>query len=500
MHRMHRHERRFGFWVARDAAMIQVSSMNEVRRLDMGMVGLGVMGRNLAYNMADHGITVAAYDAWPDAVTRFREDGKALGDRVVGFSDLDAFLASLSRPRRVILLVKAGEVTEKTLEALAARLEPGDMMVDGGNEHFAATERRAASLQARGIRYFGMGVSGGEEGARRGPALMPGGDREAYESLKPVFEAIAAKTADGPCVTYCGKGGAGHYVKMVHNGIEYGDMQLIAEAYALLKEIGGLSNAELADTFAAWNAGELQSFLIEITARIFRTKDPLGEGHLVDAILDATAQKGTGKWTVQDACDLQVSIPTIATSVDARLLSSRKAQRVRFAKVLAGPQTERVAPHEKAAFIDDVRAALYAAKAVSYTQGFDLLASASKARDWGVDLSELARIWQGGCIIRAAFLSRIRAAYAQNPGLESLLVDPAFAAELGARQQAWRRTMARALLAGIPTLTMGASLAYYDSVRTARLPANLTQAQRDLFGAHTFKRVDRDGDFHESWD
>jgi 6-phosphogluconate dehydrogenase len=463
----------------------------------MGMVGLGVMGRNLSYNMADHGFSVAAWDAWPDAVDRFVREGEGMA--VTGYKDMAAFCAALRKPRRIILLVKAGEVTDKTIDALSPLLDAGDILVDGGNEHFMVTERRSAALHAKGIRYFGMGVSGGEEGARHGPSMMPGGDRAAYEELRPVLEKIAATTDDGPCVTYCGPGGAGHYVKMVHNGIEYGDMQLIAEAYALLKGLGGLENAELADTFAAWNEGELASFLIEITARIFRVKDDLAPGDLVDAVLDATAQKGTGKWTVQDAADLGRPIPTVATSVEARLLSSRQADRVRFAEVLQGPSPKAVPASEKKALIDDVRAALYAAKACSYAQGFDLLRGASDARSWDLNFSELARIWQAGCIIRARFLKRIKEAYQRDAKLPNLLMDAEFVQELAQRQTAWRRTLARAFEGGIPVLTSAASLSYYDSIRAARLPANLTQAQRDLFGSHTYKRRDRDGDFHSPW-
>ncbi|RYE91737.1 MAG: NADP-dependent phosphogluconate dehydrogenase [Myxococcales bacterium] len=462
----------------------------------VGMVGLGVMGRNLSYNMAEKGFPVAAWDAWPDPVDRFIAEANGLP--VGGFKDLAQFVASLSRPRRIVLLVKAGEVTDKAIASLVPHLEHGDILIDGGNEHFTNTERRATALAEKGIRYFGMGVSGGEEGARHGPSMMPGGDREAYQSLEPVFTKIAAQVADGPCVTYIGPGGAGHYVKMVHNGIEYGDMQLIAEAYSVLKQIGGLTNAELADVFTEWNNAELQSFLIEITADIFRTKDPEGPGELVDAVLDAASMKGTGKWTVQDAADVGVSIPTIATSVDARVLSANKAQRVATSKVLPGPKPSGQGV-DKAKIIADVRAALYASKACSYAQGMQLLRAASDQRKWGLRLSELARIWQGGCIIRAQFLTRIKKAYEQNPDLDNLLLDPGFVEELASRQAGWRSTIARAVEAGLPLLTMGASLSYYDTIRTERLPANLIQAQRDLFGAHTYKRLDRDGDFHSKW-
>jgi 6-phosphogluconate dehydrogenase len=458
-------------------------------QFDMGMVGLGVMGRNLAYNMADHGVSVAAFDAWPDPVARFEKEGA--GKAILGFADMAAFCRALKTPRRIILLVKAG----------STHMEPGDILIDGGNEHFVATERRAEALSAKGIRFFGMGVSGGEEGARHGPSMMPGGDREAYEILRPVLEKIAAKTPDGPCVTYCGPGGAGHYVKMVHNGIEYGDMQLIAEAYAMLKVLGGFDNAQMADTFDAWNQGELASFLIEITARIFRVKDDLTTGDLIDAVLDATAQKGTGKWTVNEASELGCSIPTIASSVDARLLSSQWQSRQTFSQVLAGPSVGRPSLNkdQQRALADDVKSALYSSKLASYAQGFSLMGAASKARNWNLQFAEIARIWQAGCIIRAGFLGHVRAAYVRDPALESLLVDAEFAKELSVRQSAWRKTLARAMEAGIPVLTSAASLSYYDSLRTQRLPANLTQAQRDLFGAHTYKRLDREGDFHSPW-
>jgi 6-phosphogluconate dehydrogenase len=464
---------------------------------DMGMVGLGVMGRNLSYNMADHGFSVAAYDPWPDPVDRFVAEGQ--GKKIAGYKDLGEFVRSLRRPRRIILLVKAGAVTDKVITSLLPFVEAGDIIVDGGNEYFKETERRSVELAAKGIRYFGMGVSGGEEGARNGPSMMPGGDRAAYDELAPVFTKIAAQVADGPCVTYIGPGGAGHYVKMVHNGIEYGDMQLIAEAYSVLKNLGGLSNHELHDVFSEWNAGELQSFLIEITADIFKTRDPEGPGELLDAVLDAATMKGTGKWTVQDAAEIDVAAPTIATSVEARVLSARKAERVAFSAVLPGPKPQPVPVAERAKLIADVRAALYASKACSYAQGMQLLRTASDVRGWNLRLSELARIWQGGCIIRAQFLSRIKAAFERDAALPNLLIDPGFVAELATRQDGWRATIARAAEAGLPLLTMSGSLAYYDTIRTARLPANLIQAQRDLFGAHTYKRLDREGDFHSKW-
>ena len=463
----------------------------------MGMVGLGVMGKNLSWNMEEKGFSVAAHDAWPEPVDKFIAES---GDKkVAGFKDIKEFVGSLRRPRRIILLIKAGAVTDKGIQGLLPYLEAGDIMVDAGNEYFRETERRAIELEAKGIRFFGMGVSGGEEGARHGPSMMPGGDKAAYEELAPVFTKIAAQVADGPCVTYIGPGGAGHYVKMVHNGIEYGDMQLIAEAYAILKNLGGLTNQELYDTFQEWNAGELQSFLIEITADIFKTKDPDGAGELLDKVLDQGAMKGTGKWTVQDAAEIDVAIPTIATSVEMRVLSSKKADRVAVSKVLKGPTPAPVSAADKKQLIADVRAALYASKACSYAQGMELLRTASELRKWDLKLSELARIWQGGCIIRAKFLTRIKDAFAKEPGLKNLLTDAGFVDELAARQDGWRRIVALAATKGMPLLTMGASLAYYDTIRAERLPINLTQAQRDLFGAHTYKRLDKDGDFHTKW-
>jgi 6-phosphogluconate dehydrogenase len=468
--------------------------------MQFGMVGLGVMGQNLSLNIAEKGFPVAGWDAWPEPVDKFV--AKAAGVRgVKGFKSLPEFVASLRRPRRIIMLVKAGEVVDKTIAALRPLLEPGDMLVDGGNEHFRNTERRAAELAAAGIRFFGMGVSGGEEGARHGPSLMPGGDRAGYDDMAPILTKIAAQVDDGPCVTYCGPGGAGHYVKMVHNGIEYGDMQLIAEAYGLLKNVGGLSNAELADTFAEWNRGELQSYLIEITARIFTEKDPETGRDLIDVIVDAASQKGTGKWAVEDAAEIGAPVPTMAASVDARLLSSDRAGRQAASQRLAGPAPAAMSTtaSSKGEFVADVRAALYASKACAYAQGMNLLRAASALRNWNLQLGELARIWKGGCIIRAIFLGRIKQAYERDPALPNLLLDAGFRDELAARQERWRRVIASAATGGVPLPAMSASLAYYDMLRTARLPANLTQAQRDYFGAHTYERLDRPGSFHTEW-
>jgi 6-phosphogluconate dehydrogenase len=470
-------------------------------QLQIGMIGLGVMGQNLSLNIAEKGFPVGAYDAWPEPVDKFI--AKAGGAPVRGFKSLPELVASLRRPRRIIMLVKAGEVVDETIAALRPLLEPGDMLVDGGNEHFRNTERRAADLQRDGVRFFGMGVSGGEEGARHGPSLMPGGDRAGYDDMAPVLTRIAAQVDDGPCVTYVGPGGAGHYVKMVHNGIEYGDMQLIAEAYDLLKTLGGLSNAELADTFAEWNRGELQSFLIEITSHIFAKTDPDTGSDLIDLIVDAASMKGTGKWTVQDAADLGAPIPTIAASVDARVISSDRAGRLAAAPLLPGPRPgdrpAALSPADKQRLIADVRAALYCAKACAYAQGMNLLRLASAARGWNLELGELARIWKGGCIIRAQFLGRIKDAFHANPALPNLLLDAGFREELAARQERWRRVLNQAAAAGIPLLATFASLSYYDMIRRARLPANLTQAQRDYFGAHTYERLDRPGSVHTEW-
>jgi 6-phosphogluconate dehydrogenase len=464
----------------------------------IGMVGLGVMGRNLALNIEEKGFSVAAYDAWPQPVDAFV--ASAPGKQIAGYKDPAAFVAALRRPRRIVLLVKAGDVVDKTIAALKPHLQPGDMLVDGGNEYFVNTERRARELAADGFRYVGMGVSGGEYGARHGPSMMPGGDRAAYDELEPILTKIAAAHPDGPCVTYVGPGGSGHYVKMVHNGIEYGDMQLIAEAYDVLRTLGGLSNEALADVFAEWNEGELQSFLIEITSRIFRTKDPLGPGELVDRIVDATAMKGTGKWTVQDAAELGAPVTTIATSVEARMISAAREERKKAAAVLPGPTPVPLQGADRTKLVADVRAALYASKACSYAQGMNLLRLASRARSWDLRLGELARIWQAGCIIRARFLGRIKAAYDRDPELSNLLLDQGFREELGTRQDGWRTIVAESARQGLPLLSIGASLSYYDMVRRERLPANLTQAMRDYFGAHTYKRLDREGDFHTDWD
>jgi 6-phosphogluconate dehydrogenase len=464
---------------------------------DIGLVGLAVMGENLALNIEEKGFPVAVYNRTADKVDAFV--ARAAAKRVVGCKTPAELAAALRRPRRIVMMVKAGAPVDDTIAALRPHLEPGDMLVDGGNEHFSNTERRARELEAAGLRFVGMGVSGGEEGARHGPSLMPGGQPSAYEELAPILTKIAAQVDDGPCVDYMGPGGSGHYVKMVHNGIEYGDMQLIAESYDVLKNVGGLSNEELAGVFSKWNDGELQSFLIEITAKIFRKKDADTGKDLLDVILDATGMKGTGKWTVQQAAELLAPIPTIASSVEARILSAQKAERVAAAKVLTGATIPGEKP-DKARLCDDVRHALYAAKVCSYAQGMNLLRAASESHGWGLALGRIARIWKGGCIIRAQFLGRIKQAYDRDAKLANLLVDAEFARELVERQPAWRRVVSLAVQAGIPVPTLSSSLAYFDSYRRERLPANLLQAQRDFFGAHTYQRVDKPGTFHTDWD
>jgi 6-phosphogluconate dehydrogenase len=464
-------------------------------KAQFGVIGLGVMGANLAQNIEEKGFSVAVYNRSRDKTDELMATAK--GKKLVPTFSLQEMVQKLETPRKVLIMVKAGAPVDSTIAGLLPYLARGDVVIDGGNEFFTNTERRRDELAVQGIDFIGMGVSGGEEGARHGPSLMPGGERAAYAKIEPIVTKIAAQVEDGPCVTYIGRGGAGHYVKMVHNGIEYGDMQLIAETYDVLKHVGGLSNAELADVFTEWNQGELESFLIEITSKIFRKKDPEGSGELVDAIVDSTAMKGTGSWTVKEAAEKLSPIPTIASSVDARILSSQREMRQRGSEILSGP-SPKIDP-AKREIVADARAALYAAKACSYAQGLGLLAKASAAHGWELKLGEIARIWKGGCIIRAAFLRRIQQAYRKEE-LENLLFDADFKKELAARQEGWRRFVRRAIENGIPLPTMTASLAYYDAIRRKRLPANLTQAQRDFFGAHTYERLDREGTFHTQWE
>ena len=463
---------------------------------DFGMIGLAVMGSNLALNIADHGFTVAVWNREPATTKDFcaRNPGKPLH----ATATLEEFVAALAKPRRIMMLIKAGAPVDQTIEKLLPLLDAGDIVIDGGNSWFKDTQARTARCAEKGIHFVGSGVSGGEEGARRGPSLMPGGSPDAWRAIQRVFESIAAKSDSGACVTYCGPDGAGHFVKMVHNGIEYGDMQLIAEAYDLLRTGLGLTAQELANVFDDWNRGPLESFLIEITALIFRKRDPQSGEPLIDHILDKAGQKGTGKWTAQVALDLGVPVPTIAAAIDGRVLSSMKAERLIACKVLPGVPWRK--PADPQAFIRDVHDALYAAKICSYAQGMALIAAGSREWNWNIDLREIARIWKAGCIIRAKFLDTIMRAYEARPDLPNLLLDESIAHSIDF--DAWRRCVANAQLSGIPTPAFSASLAYFDSYRNAELPQNLTQAQRDFFGAHTYQRNDAGDDapfVHTDW-
>ncbi|MGI8997428.1 MAG: NADP-dependent phosphogluconate dehydrogenase [Pyrinomonadaceae bacterium] len=467
-----------------------------------GIIGLAVMGANLALNIADHDFTVAVWNReaeGTDAFINVYNDG----GQFTPTKTLEAFVACLERPRRIMMMIKAGAPVDEMIGRLQPLLEADDIIIDGGNSWFKDTQARGERLKGSGINFFGTGVSGGEEGARRGPSLMPGGDREAYESLRPIFQPIAAQTDSGACVTYVGPGGAGHFVKMVHNGIEYGDMQLIAEAYDVLRRAAGMEAAELADTFAQWNRGRLESFLIEITARIFTVKDEETGEPLVDLVLDKAGQKGTGKWTAQVALDLGVSIPTIAAAIDARVMSSIKDERLAASRELGEPTATsvRAATSERRKLIAAVRDALYASKICSYAQGMNLIRAGSDENGWNIDLREIARIWKGGCIIRARFLNDIMAAYERKPALGNLLLDEKFRRDVREAQAAWRYTVTTAQSLGIAVPAMSASLAYFDAYRTANLPQNLTQAQRDFFGAHTYERTDKSGQgfIHTDW-
>jgi 6-phosphogluconate dehydrogenase len=465
-----------------------------MRDANIGMVGLGVMGHMLALNMERHGYHVAGFDVDPDKVDVFT--GKNPGKRLSACATLESFLDTLERPRRIMVMVPAG-VVDETITRISERLDPGDLLIDGGNTFFRDTDRRSLELEAKGIVYIGTGVSGGEHGALWGPSIMPGGQPAAWALVEPIFEAIAAKVDDEPCVAYMGPRGAGHYVKMVHNGIEYGDMQLIAEAYDLLHRGLGLSNQELHDVFADWNGGELESYLIAITSEIFAKVDPDSGEAVLDLILDEAKQKGTGKWTSQDALDLGAPTPTINAAVESRIVSGLKKERLAASRILHGPPTE--IAEDRNQVVTLVRDALYAAKICSYAQGFALLRLGSEEYAYNLRPGDIARIWRGGCIIRARFLDDIRQAFERDPQLSNLMMDPGFAEAMNTREAALRRVVALAAGAGIPSLAFSSALAYYDAYRSARLPANLTQAQRDYFGAHTYRRLDRDGVFHTQW-
>ncbi|HEJ9638849.1 TPA: NADP-dependent phosphogluconate dehydrogenase [Proteus mirabilis] len=461
----------------------------------IGVVGMAVMGRNLALNIESRGYTVSIYNRSSDKTNEVIAEN--LGKKLVPNYSIEEFVDSLEKPRRILLMVKAGEATDKTIAALTPHLDKGDILIDGGNTFFKDTIRRNRELSAQGFNFIGTGVSGGEEGALKGPSIMPGGQKEAYELVAPILEKIAAVADGEPCVTYIGADGAGHYVKMVHNGIEYGDMQLIAEAYSVLKHSLGLTNEELADTFTEWNKGELSSYLIEITADIFRKKDEEGN-YLVDVILDEAANKGTGKWTSQSSLDLGVPVTLITESVFARYISSLKDQRVAASKVLSGP-APKAFTGDKKAFIENVRRALYLGKIVSYAQGFQQLKAASDEYNWDLNYGEIAKIFRAGCIIRAQFLQKITDAYNDDANIANLLLAPYFKNIADEYQQALRDVVCYGVQAGIPTPTFSAAISYYDSYRAQVLPANLIQAQRDYFGAHTYKRTDKEGVFHTEW-
>jgi 6-phosphogluconate dehydrogenase len=467
---------------------------------DIGMAGLGVMGLNLAQNMERNGHTVAIWNREATAVGKFMTS-EGGGKRFVPTKSPEEFVKSLKRPRKIVMLIKAGAPVDWTIDQFKPFLEPGDILIDGGNSFFEDTRRREAALRAENLRFVGSGVSGGEEGALWGPSLMPGGAREAYEEIRPIWEAISAKTDDGACTTYVGPDGAGHFVKMVHNGIEYGDMQLIAEAYDILRRVLGMGDAQLADTFAEWNKGVLDSYLIQITSEIFRVKDEETGKPLVDLVLDKAGQKGTGKWTAQVALDLGVTIPTINAAIEARFISAQKEERVAASKAIGGPQVSSWSGEEQS-LIDAVHDALYASKICSYAQGFSLIRAGSDEWNWDINLSEMARIWKGGCIIRARFLDPIKQAYIREPNLKNLLLDEDFGNWMQGAQKNWRTCINVAQQHGVPVLAMAASLSYFDSYRTANLPQNLTQAQRDYFGAHTYERIDKpeQGAIHTDWE
>ncbi|MDQ7974323.1 MAG: decarboxylating NADP(+)-dependent phosphogluconate dehydrogenase [Rhodocyclaceae bacterium] len=466
------------------------------KKSDFGLIGLAVMGQNLVLNVESRGFQVSVYNRTTSVTDAFV--AKNPGKQLVGCDTLEAFVQSLATPRKIMVMVKAGAPVDQVIEQLIPLLEKDDIVIDGGNSLYTDTERRDAYLAGKGLRFIGAGVSGGEEGARKGPAIMPGGPASTWEVMKPIFESIAAKVDGQPCVIHIGPGGAGHYVKMIHNGIEYGDMQLICEAYALFKA-AGFTTDEMAAVFNQWNEGDLQSYLIQITGKALEQKDPDTGKPLVDVILDKAGQKGTGQWTLINAAEQAVVISTINAAVEARVLSSQKKQRVAASAVLQGPTP--ALSLEKKALVDKVHDALYASKVISYTQGFDLIKTMGEKRQWGLDLGGIASIWRGGCIIRARFLNRITEAYRNDAALANLMLAPFFKELLNRTQQNWREVVALAVSNGIPVPAFSASLAYYDSYRTERLPANLLQAQRDFFGAHTYERIDQPEGrfFHTEW-
>jgi len=465
---------------------------------DIGVIGIAVMGENLILNMESKGFHVTAYNRTVDKVERF-VNGRAKGKNIYGATSIEDLIKSLKRPRKVMLMVKAGRPVDDFIELLIPHLEPGDIIIDGGNSHFPDTERRVKYLESKGLLFIGTGVSGGEEGALLGPSIMPGGSEAAWAAVKPIFQGIAAKVDDGtPCCDWVGSGGAGHFVKMVHNGIEYGDMQLINETYQIMKDVLGMTADEMHDVFKEWNEGELDSYLIEITRDILAFKDEDGQP-LVDKILDTAGQKGTGKWTGTVALDLGVPLTLIAESVFARCLSALKDERVAASKVLSGPNV--VFNGDRATFLNDLRDALYAAKVISYAQGYQMMASAAKEYGWTLNYGSIAMMWREGCIIRSAFLGKIKEAFDKNPNLQNLILDDFFRDKIQVAQAGWRNVIVAAVTYGIPAPCLSAGLTYYDGYRCERLPANLLQAQRDYFGAHTYERLDkpRGEFFHTNW-
>lgn len=466
---------------------------------DIGLIGLAVMGENLVLNMESKGFSVAVYNRTTSVTEKFAA-GRARGKNIVPCKTVEQFAKALKQPRKAQIMVKAGAPVDAVIDQLVPLLEPGDIIIDGGNSLWTDTQRREKALAEKRIRYFGVGVSGGEEGALKGPSIMPGGSRDGWEFIAPIYTRIAAQVDGEPCCRYMGPDGAGHYVKMVHNGIEYGDMQLICEAYAILKNVLGLNAMALHDIFAKWNEGELNSYLIEITQQIFATIDPETGKPLVDMILDKAGQKGTGKWTVGHATEMGVPLSTIYAAVEARIISSMKEERVLASKTLPPPDPRTFAG-QRDKLIDAVRDALYASKIISYTQGFVQLGAAARLYNWPLNFGDIATIWRGGCIIRAHFLNRIKEAYERDPGLRNLLLDPFFRDIIAHTQANWRFAVATAIEHGIAVPAFSASLAYYDSYRQERLPSNLLQAQRDFFGAHTFERIDKPAGefFHHEW-
>ena len=466
---------------------------------DIGLIGLAVMGENLVLNMESKGFRVSVFNRTVEKVDKFIE-GRGAGKNFYGAHSLEDFVGSLKTPRRVFLMVKAGQAVDDFIEKLIPVLDPGDIIIDGGNSHFPDTARRTAYVESKGLLYIGTGVSGGEEGALKGPSMMPGGSPAAWPHVKPIFQGICAKVADGsPCCDWVGEGGAGHFVKMVHNGIEYGDIQLICECYQIMKDVLGMTNEEMHETFAEWKKGDLDSYLVEITRDILAKKDEDGR-YVLDYILDTAGQKGTGKWTAISALDQGVPLTLIGESVFARCLSAQKEERVAASKILEGPKPVKYTGDRKA-FLEDLRKALFAAKVVSYAQGYTLMRAAAREYGWNLNYGGIALMWRGGCIIRSVFLGKIKDAFDKNPEIANILLDPYFTGKLADAQQGWRNVVATAIVNGVPAPCMSAALEYYDGYRCDRLPANLLQAQRDYFGAHTYERTDkpRGEFFHTNW-